>query len=160
MKTYYEFTVVIFLSLTQWNKMKFSHVSFYKYLLILIKYGCIYRHFTKSGYWLQNICFDFQFGNFFFLEQCIEFGQRMISRQDKTSLVLGSLFFFLKHFAFEKEPAKVRNVRPLTSILHLYYRSFRLVISSLQPANSLFNILFLFVIHAHNVVWVSQWFLS
>ena len=37
---------------------------------------------------------------------------------------------FLCHFAFEKEP-EVRNVRPLTFILHLYYRSFRLV-SSLQ----------------------------
>ena len=30
--------------------------------------------------------------------------------------------FFLSHFAFEKEPARFQNVRPLTFILHLHYR--------------------------------------
>ena len=30
------------------NEMKFSQVGFITYLLILVKYGIIYRHFTNS----------------------------------------------------------------------------------------------------------------
>ena len=45
--------------------------------------------------------------------------------------------FFLLHFAFEKEPARFERPLTVTCILHLCYRSFRLV-SSLQSANSVF----------------------
>ena len=38
----------IFSLTTQLNKLYLSQIGFYTYLLIIIKYGCIYKHFTKS----------------------------------------------------------------------------------------------------------------
>ena len=63
---------------------------------------------------------------------------------------------FLCHFAFEKE---VRNVRSLTFILHLYYRSFRLV-SSLQQLilYLFFTLRFLVWFQHQSVLFVSHSF--
>ena len=44
--------------MTQWNKLKLSQVGFYACIMILIKYGYINRHFTKSVYVFKP-CLDF-----------------------------------------------------------------------------------------------------